>query len=329
MKNLLLNIFYKLNDFLLSLIKKLQKGDSSLNLINKSYNSSMNCYKILLQNKSNKPIEDLLRELFYFLKTDEDLKNMSLLVISTGYFYDMVFNLHPNLLITKTTTFQEYLNESKAYINQRYEDGYLIDGLHFLEVLVFDAETKTFPNSKYNTRMKTRSYSTFNVLQSTKNGFQQRSFSTNKTINPLKEPYYIAVTNIVAIDIETININDTQTPVAISYAHNKSSDNNLSKDIVLINLEMLNQNSELAVEDLFPINIKVPLLPCRDNINYEAYKEFKDKVGNKNSDNSNNSSGFNNSSAQVRPVALDKPSLLDEASHLRPRPRHLRHGGAH
>lgn len=103
--------------FLFKLVKsKPLNTETSLNLIHKSRNDRLNCYKILLQNKSNKNVNDLLKDLFLYLKTDEIFSNMNMLVLATGYVNDIIFNLHPNLLITKTTTYDEYFNKSKSYL---------------------------------------------------------------------------------------------------------------------------------------------------------------------------------------------------------------------
>ena len=85
MKNLLLKILNKLNDLLLYLLKKLN-NESSLKLINKTFDSDMNCYKIIFHNKSNKQIEDLLKDLFYFLKKRSS-KN-----------FEITTHTHPTLL---------------------------------------------------------------------------------------------------------------------------------------------------------------------------------------------------------------------------------------
>ena len=116
----------------------------SLNLIEKTYSRKKKCYKIVLQNKNNKSVEDLLQDMYFYLKNDEDLKDRDLLVISTGYVNNGSFTLHPNLLITKTTTFNKYLNDSIAFMLSRYDHDYLTDIIHIVEMLVFDAETKVF-----------------------------------------------------------------------------------------------------------------------------------------------------------------------------------------
>ena len=65
-------------------------------------------------------------------------------MLATGYVNKTIFNLHPNMLITKNTSFDDYFYESKYYLTKRYEDGYFSDVIHMVELLVFDAETKVF-----------------------------------------------------------------------------------------------------------------------------------------------------------------------------------------
>ena len=70
-------VLERLDGFLLSLIKSLSDdSERSINLINKSYDKRLNCYKIIIHNKSHKILEDLLKDLFYFMRTDTSLKKI-------------------------------------------------------------------------------------------------------------------------------------------------------------------------------------------------------------------------------------------------------------
>ena len=53
-------------------------------------------------------------------------------MLATGYVNKTIFNLHPNMLITKNTSFDDYFYESKYYLTKRYEDGYFSDVIHMV-----------------------------------------------------------------------------------------------------------------------------------------------------------------------------------------------------
>jgi len=90
--------------------------------------------RYIAKNNNLLPVEDLLRLVYIRLLTDSTFRNFGekkVIMISATTNLSCEAGLHPNVLITNTTTFEDYYNRVKIYINNELLD----DSLGYGEVV--------------------------------------------------------------------------------------------------------------------------------------------------------------------------------------------------
>jgi len=158
--------------------------------------------------------------------------------ISIGGSPSLEYNFHHNVLITPTTTFNEYFNEVSEVVNNKLEHGYSYEVIEYYKVKVWNMDLMK------NSKIKLYNKGKIDFL-----GY--RNFSTSAcnlglNISPINVDK--STNNFATMDIETMDIKGIQTPVAISTCNGfKLNDSK----IFIIDHILLKTDSELAVNNLW------------------------------------------------------------------------------
>lgn len=152
------------------------------------------------------------------------------------------YNLHHNVLIDRTTTFNQYYNEVGNIVNNKLDHGYSVEVIEYYKVKVWNLDLMKNAKIKLSNKGKIdflgyRSFSTSPICLGRKGNISISPINVDKTTN-----------NFTTMDIETINLNGVQTPVAIS-----SCNGFMKKDskVFLIDHNLLQTNPELAISNLW------------------------------------------------------------------------------
>lgn len=124
------------------------------------------------------------------------------------------FCFHHNVLITNNTTFEDYYKKVKDIITQNYDEGYPVDVIPSFKVMVWNMDN--VKNKRIKITKNTTTNNKFNLLVNNRK-FHSSSAGCN-SIKPLKDEILGALDSFASMDIETINYNDIQIPVAISFS---------------------------------------------------------------------------------------------------------------
>lgn len=232
----------------------------------KTYNPKIKGYKITIYN-NDLELDDFISIIFKVITTDEEILEYApdrKLFLATGYMRDKsIFNLHPNILIKKATTLDEYNDKISETIQKRYMDGYLTEDIIKVDIILFNPDNrKESTEFKINSKFKNKNVRGFHTSAC-------NNLGSNKFIKPLKSPYTLNLNNIVAMDIETIasKFDNTQIPIAISIAYKDLKKRHNSK-FLLTDVNMLNniETQEVAINNLFKDLIEV-LITIQNDLN--------------------------------------------------------------
>jgi hypothetical protein len=200
------------------------------------FNRNMRCLTITMNNPKTLEGKELFEEIFKALKLNEEFNkfgNSKIIILSAILESNQEHNLHSNILIDNDTTFENYYNEISNELDKynNLEYGYGNESILRFVVKVWNCDHKGNLNIKmthdttnvgsiFNYRKRvavpTRMFSTLNLLQ-----FRNKHWSAGE-IKPLSlfkrngDLKLEAPKPIFTMDLETINFNNTQIPVAIS-----------------------------------------------------------------------------------------------------------------
>jgi hypothetical protein len=162
--------------------------------------------------------------------------------ITLGDNPSLEYNLHHNVLITPTTTFNEYYTEVGHLVNSKLEHGYSYEVIEYYKVKVWNLDL--MKNSKIKLSNKGRidflgyrSFSTSTICLGRKGNISISPINVDKSTN-----------SFATMDIETMNINGIQLPVAISTCNGVR--NNNSK-LFIIDHKLLQTSPDLAIKNLW------------------------------------------------------------------------------
>jgi hypothetical protein len=160
----------------------------------------------------------LLAALFAGLREEDEFKKIGQKVLLVSILSDdKTYMLHRNIIIDENTTIDRYLELIDKYIQAFYDSGYPLTTFNTIEVKMWDRKPQ---NSIKGKGKKDNSSNTIHI--------SRRSFYTscinmaNKELNlikPLKLPKIVNKTLIGTIDLETIEINNNQIPISISFSY--------------------------------------------------------------------------------------------------------------
>ena len=242
---------------ILQLIVKLFKN--SINYINKSINYMQNDLKLKILaiefNKSGRFLSyhlnneflfdntEALQAIFNTLMSNEKFLEFGSkkVIITTALINGSEFSFHHNVLITNNTSFIEYYYKVKDIIQENYIDGYPINVIPTFHVRVWNMDNPKNVNIKTNSNYKPKLQRNYYTKAKNFNNYIT-PFKNKNNNNDLSKP----LKYLSSMDIETMNWNDKQIPIAIStaYAMNKSK-------IFLINKDLLLNDLDKAINDLW------------------------------------------------------------------------------
>ena len=210
----------------------------TLNLLSVEYKSSGRYLIYTLQNPFLLTGKDLLFSLYRTLEDNEQFKEFGSkkIVITSAVRGSQKWSVHHNVLITKTTTFQDYY----AQVQETFETH--VHGYNLEEIIVL-----------YRVKVWNLDHAKNAQITVHKNKFKKdltnkpgtRGYKT--LITPLKPSKNILIPkSITTMDIETITHNNYQVPIAISTAYNKNR-----RQIFIIDKDLLLKDVDEAVIDLF------------------------------------------------------------------------------
>jgi hypothetical protein len=248
---------------------------NEVKILSVSHDKNVRCLNITISNPHILEGEELFKSLYNCLLTSEDFINFSyqkIIILSAGLITGKEYNLHSNILINNDTKFSNYYlhveKELSNYSNLQY--GYNNETITRFIFKVWNADKLTnlkikqthsaIQSKQYESMIKSRYFRIHkkhvqgNVRSFSTSAIQNKHWSAGQ-ITPLSlvnkngilklkhpKPFY-------TMDIETINFNNTQIPVAISSCgFNKGK---IDKKLFLIDNYLLQKNSEIALKDLW------------------------------------------------------------------------------
>ena len=188
-------------------------------------------------------------------------------VIITALVGDIEYNFHPNVYLSNNTRFEEYYDNVKRFVDKHYTSAsshiYLNDIIPMFSVKVWDMDNMKNANIK----RTVVSRPLFKRYYSTGNSIDQLLISprikNKKELNDINDglisPYEIknppSIKPFGTMDVETMNINNKQVPIAISMCFSMPFDPNCKTEpktrFFIINRKLLKVDVHKAVLDLF------------------------------------------------------------------------------
>ena len=232
-----------------------------VSIVSYSYDKDYRCIRYQLENPSLLSNHDVLKPIYNCLMGEDSFKEFGFnkIIIITAFVDGQVFQFHHNVFITNLTTFEEYYESVKDIIIDHFTEGSTagIESIPAFEVLVWNVDNLT--NKHIKVTSDSRVYS---EKATTNSGFpliQKRGYHS---ISNLKKRDRVNPQNFATLDLETVELDGFQTPIAISLT------SSLESRIFLINPDLFNKDPSKAVtrlwEDFFNY-IETP-----DNTNYKT-----------------------------------------------------------
>lgn len=187
-----------------------------------------------------------LEALFYTLTGDDRFKafGSKKIIMTSVMINGKEVAYHCNVLITEYTTFEEYYNKIRNYVQKHYDGYYGVEVISIYKVRVWcvdhlsNRRIKSGVKSPKQVYKYSRSYSTSTVLSSRDAGCSIKPLKHHKFMLGSEAPFG-------TMDVETMLINNIQIPVAISAVHHDI------RKIFLIDKELLKIDLDKAVDELW------------------------------------------------------------------------------
>jgi hypothetical protein len=194
---------------------------------------------------------DLLKGIFNAVTTYKpfiEFGKIKSIIVSAVMYKDMSditfsgsneYNFHHNVLIDSTTSFNQYYREVGEFVNHKLEHGYGYEVINYYKINVWNLDIMK------NSKIKIVNKGKMEFL-----GYRNYSTSTKAlTVKPKLSITPIKVDKeklpFATMDIETMNVNGVQTPVAISCCNNKIS------KLFVIDHVLLSSDVDEAVKGLW------------------------------------------------------------------------------
>ncbi len=216
---ILITLLNKLNIFINLLIKKIDKSAVLVKIISIEHNKLGRFLNIVISNKNMLDNYTVLPHIFKILTNNEEFINFGdyKVIIISAIIEGREIAFHHNVLIKNTTTYSEYFDKVRDYIQETYgEFGYNISTIPLFRVRVFNMDlvrNKHIKITKNATKLNKRYYSTNPILNN-------ESLKRDKNIlyiKPLKRPEELKLNKFMSMDLETVSgINNSQIPIAIT-----------------------------------------------------------------------------------------------------------------
>lgn len=266
MTKIILKILHFITNYLNKLINHLNKQEKPLTkIISTQYDKLGNYFVFIIKNEHLLGNFEVLPHIFNILKNNESFINFGQykVIIISAIINGQETSFHHNILINNNTTYQEYFNKVKDYINEIYgEYGYNIDVIPLFKVTVFNMDKIRNQNIKITKSTVKKTFGNF--------GKQIRSYSTNTNlgngnyrniIKPISKSNLNPIQNdFITIDIETVkNMEGNQIPICITTSNNNDNRifiNHLDKDVLWNDFfTYLINNNNLTINYIFVHNL--------------------------------------------------------------------------
>ena len=136
----ILKLLARFTKLINSLINKAEMllTEDTLSLITTSRNTLGRNINFVLSNSKLLEKEKLFFQIYQYLMSNEDFLEFGKrkVIMVNGKIKNETFNLHHNVLIENETTFEDYWDNIKDILGERYEDGYAIEGIPMIEINV-------------------------------------------------------------------------------------------------------------------------------------------------------------------------------------------------
>ena len=222
----------------------------------------------------------LFAALFAGLSSQDEFKKTGKKIIIVAISKDdKTFHIHKNIIIDETTTVNNYLEKIKNSIQSFYESGYPITTFNLLQVKLWE----------YNPQATIKGKKASNTVHQFRRSFHTSSLiNLNKSLNlikPLKIPKNINKTLIATIDLETIELNNNQIPISISFSYILNEE--LITIFELIDYDLLLNNPDQAVKLLWltfmnkinDLNLHKCIIFSHNLGSFDGYFIFKGLLG--------------------------------------------------
>lgn len=240
MINLILYLINSLTSMLNSLANRIAKK-YSITISNVTFHDKGKFLLYKIKNDKLQAHKDILRSIFYTLMNNKEFIEFGSkkVILVTAKINGEDFSFHHNVLISNNSTFEEYYDKVKDSIITNYEYGYPVDVIPVFLVRVWNMDefvNKTIKITKDATRKvgwqnKVSVESKFGW-----NNISKRNFTNH--IKPIKATNITdTITDFATMDVETINFNDKQIPIAISIAYNETESKLFLIDYILFTNE--------------------------------------------------------------------------------------------
>ena len=225
----------------------ISKPSNDISVYFHEYDLGLRCLNLHIINPDLYESRVLLEGIFNAITTHKafiNFGNIKSIILSAVMHKEMKgeYNLHHNVLIDSTTTFNQYYNEVGNIVNSKLDHGYSIEVIEYYKVKVWNLDLMKNSQIKLSNKGKIdflgyRSFSTSSSCLAKRGNISISPINVDKTTNKFG-----------TMDIETMNINGIQTPVAISTCNgHMKKDSNL----FLIDHLLLQTNPELALSNLW------------------------------------------------------------------------------
>ena len=265
--NFILSIILKTNNVIGNLLEylifKLNKKDE-VRLIGKQINKSSRYRTFVYSNEGLLNHKEALRSIYSNLMNNVDFTSFGKhkVVIITALVGDIEYNFHPNVYLSNNTRFEEYYDNVKRFVDKHYTSAsshiYLNDIIPMFSVKVWDMDSMKNANIKRTVVSRPvfkRHYSTANSIDPRIKNKKELNDINDGLISPyeIKNPH--SIKPFGTMDVETMNINNKQVPIAISMCFSMPFDPNCKTEpktrFFIINRKLLKVDVHKAVLDLF------------------------------------------------------------------------------
>jgi hypothetical protein len=227
----LAELFKNLNWFINKYVNYMQ-NDLKFKILAIEHNKSGRFLSFHLNNEYLFDKVEALQAIFNTLMSNDKFLEFGSkkIIITTALINGTEFNFHHNVLINNNTSFMEYYYKVKDIVQENYVDGYPIDVIPIFHVRVWNMDNINNINIKGNIKNNQKRYYHTNAKN------KNKKINYINYITPLENKISRQLKSLSTMDIETIDYNGKQIPIAIStaYAVNKSKLFLINRDLLLI-----------------------------------------------------------------------------------------------
>lgn len=167
-------------------------------------------------------------------------------VITTIFSEEKEYFIHKNIIINNETSIDQYLSKIESSIKKLYDSGYEFSTFPIIRIKLFILENKKIGIKKSNISpiyIQRRSFYNSSLIN--------KNVNLN-SIKPLKTPSIFKELKgklICAMDIETMDLNNNQIPIAITFSY-YDINNTLQTIFKLIDYNLINRVEDSTIQNL-------------------------------------------------------------------------------